>query len=208
MQKGVTFISGSTQFRADLEWWHIFLASWNGTSLRQDRLQSPDFSIWSNASGSWGCAAVWDSQWFQVAWQNCEEFSEASIAAKEMLPILVAAAVWGRQWVGSTVLCNSDNEAVVAVLQSGSVKDKKLAHMLRCLFFLEAKFQFTIVAAHIPGAINVRADALSCNHIDVVFASSLQARPTPQAVPQDLVWGLIHPQAWTSPEWTSWFSTI
>ena len=171
-------------------------------------MQSPDFSIWSDASGSWGCAAVWDSHWFQVAWQNCEEFSEASIAAKEMLPILVAAAVWGRQWVGSTVLCNSDNEAVVAVLQSGSAKDKKLAHMLRCLFFLEAKFQFTIVAAHIPGAINVRADALSRNHIDVFFASSLQARPTPQAVPQDLVWGLIHPQAWTSPEWTSWFSTI
>ena len=129
----------NTEFRADVEWWHIFLASWNGTSLlRQDRLQSPEFSIWSDASGSWGCAAVWDSQWFQVAWQNCEEFSEASIAAKEMLPILVAAAVWGRQWVGSTVLCNSDNEAVMAVLQSGSAKDKKLAHMLRCLFFLEA----------------------------------------------------------------------
>ena len=37
----------NTEFRADLEWWHIFLASWNGTSLRQDRLQSPDFSIWT-----------------------------------------------------------------------------------------------------------------------------------------------------------------
>ena len=57
----------------------------------------------------------------------------------------------------------------MAVLQSGSAKDKKLAHMLRCLFFLEAKFQFTIVAAHIPGAINVRADALSRNHILVSF---------------------------------------
>jgi len=36
--------------------------------------------------------------------------------AKEVVPILVAALVWGRQWVGATVLCNSDNEAVVAVL--------------------------------------------------------------------------------------------
>ena len=135
-------------------------------------------------------------------------FSEASIAAKEMLPILVAAAVWGQQWFGATVLCNCDNEAVVVILQLGSAKDKKLAHMLRCLFFLEAKFQFTMVAAHIPGAINVRADALSRNHLDVFFASSPQACSTPQAVPQDLVWGLIHPQAWTSPEWTSWFSTI
>ena len=51
----------NTEFRADLEWLHIFLASWNGTSLQQDRLQSPDFTIWSDASGSWDCAAVWDS---------------------------------------------------------------------------------------------------------------------------------------------------
>ena len=48
--------------------------------------------------------------------------------------------IWDRQWVSSTVLCNSDNEAVVAVLQTGSVKDKKLAHMLSSLSFLEAKF--------------------------------------------------------------------
>ena len=99
----------NSEFRADLEWWHISLGSWNGTSLlRQERLQSPDVTIWSDASGSWGCAAVWENQWFQVGWQKFEEFSEASIAAKEMLPILVAAAVWGHRWVGSTVLCNSD----------------------------------------------------------------------------------------------------
>ena len=63
----------------------------------------------------------------------------------------------------------------MAVLRSGSAKDKKLAHMLRCLYFLEAKFQFTMVAAHIPGAMNARADALSRNHIDVFFATFPQA---------------------------------
>ena len=104
-------------------------------------------------------------------------FSEASIAAKEMLPILVAAAVWGQQWFGATVLCNCDNEAVVVILQLGSAKDKKLAHMLRCLFFLEAKFQFTIVAAHIPSAINLRADTLSHNHIDVFLPPLLRHAP-------------------------------
>ena len=65
----------------------------------------------------------------------------------------------------------------MAVLQSGSAKDKKLAHMLRCLFFLEAKFQFTMVAAHIPGAINVRADALSRNHLDFFLPPLLRHAP-------------------------------
>ena len=85
-----------------------------------------------------------------------------------------ATTIWDRQWVSSTVLCNSDNEAVVAVLQTGSVKDKKLAHMLSCLSFLEAKFQFTTVAAHIAGAINVRADALSRNHNNVFLLPFLR----------------------------------
>lgn len=79
----------------DLERWHILLGSWNGTSLlQQEHLQSPDVTIWDDASGSWGCVAVWENQWFQVGWQKFEEFSKA---AKEMLPILVAAVVWGRQ---------------------------------------------------------------------------------------------------------------
>ena len=42
---------------------------------------------------------------------------------------LVAAVVWGEQWVSSTVLWNSGNKVVVAVLQSCSAKDKKLAHI-------------------------------------------------------------------------------
>ena len=141
-------------------------------------------------------------------WQEFSEFTEASIAAKELLPILVVAAVWGRHWVGYTVLCNCDNEAVVAILRSGSARDDRLSHMLRCLFFIEAKFHFTVVAAHIPGVENVLADALSRNHLDIFFASLPQACSYPDIVPRELVQGLVHQQAWTSPAWTKWFSTI
>ena len=46
------------------------------------------------------------------------EFEQAPIAAKEMVPILVAAAVWGRRWRGLTVCCHCYNEAVVASIQA------------------------------------------------------------------------------------------
>ena len=131
----------NTAFRAHLEWWHVFASSWNGvSSMRDTTLQSPSIEIWSDASGEWGCGAWWGCNWFQVQWNDWPVFSNASIAAKELLPIIVAVAMWGPQWVGSSVLCHCDNEGVVAVVKGRYCKDPTLAHMLRCLFFLEAKF--------------------------------------------------------------------
>ena len=54
-----------------------------------------------------------------MGWREFEEFSEASIVAR------VAAAIWGQECVGSTVMCNSDNEVVVAVLQFRVSKRKE-----------------------------------------------------------------------------------
>ena len=94
-------------FRVDLEWWHKFLGSWNGVSmLVQVQSQHPDIKVWSDASGSWGCAAVWNGKWFQISWKDHPEFMDTSIAGKEMLPIAVAAAIWGKEWRGCTVEFN------------------------------------------------------------------------------------------------------
>ena len=83
-------------FRTDLEWWHVFASSWNGVSLMWgDRAQAPSIEIWSDASGTWGCWAWWNVDWFQIEWMDWPAFANASIAAKELLPITVAAAVWG-----------------------------------------------------------------------------------------------------------------
>ena len=60
--------------------------------LVQVQCQHPDIKVWSDASGSWGCAAVWKGKWFQIGWKDHPEFMDTSIAGKEMLPIAVAAA--------------------------------------------------------------------------------------------------------------------
>jgi len=115
-------------FRADLEWWHTFLSDWNDVSMMsQPDLHSPDIQIFSDASGSLGCAAIWNNQWFQFAWDSAQEFTSAPIAAKELLPILVATAVWGKEWSGKTVKFRCDNQAVVSILQSGACKEPNMA---------------------------------------------------------------------------------
>ena len=176
--------------------------------LVQVQSQHPDIKVWSDASGSWGCAAVWNGKWFQISWKDHPEFMDTSIAGKEMLPIAVAAAIWGKEWRGCTVEFNCDNEAVVHSLVAGSCKERNMAHMLRCLFFIEAKFNFSIVASHVPGVLNVQADALSRNQPQIFFNSNPQAITTPSSVPKELITGLTKLDLWTSPTWAKWFSIL
>ena len=82
-------------------------------------------------------------------------------AAKELIPIMIAAVVWGRKWKGCKVTTLCDNSAVVAVLNSCYSQDKTLMQMLRCLFFIEAECQCTFMVKHISGQHNDLADDLS-----------------------------------------------
>lgn len=120
--------------RADIQWWQVFISVWNRVSLSP--ASRPVVTLWSDASGSWGCGAYSDSRWFQFQWtENC---MARSIEFKELLPILLAVLAWGRWWQGSVVQCRCDNAAVVCVLASRYSKSDDIMHLLRCLFFLEA----------------------------------------------------------------------
>ena len=61
------FIRLNEDARSDLEWWAQFVSSWNGVSLLSSvSNQPPDLTVTSDASGSWGCGAFWDINWFQL----------------------------------------------------------------------------------------------------------------------------------------------
>ena len=51
-------------------------------------------------------------------------------------PITIACTLWGRQWRGTTVRANCDNEAIVAAINSGYLQNSFLMHFLRCIFVL------------------------------------------------------------------------
>lgn len=55
---------------------------------------------------------------------QCNSALERShITLKELVPIVLATAIWEKQWIGKTVLAQCDNAAVVAIIYSGSSKD-------------------------------------------------------------------------------------
>ena len=115
---------------------------------------------------------------------------EAHIAIKELVPLVLAAALWGRQWKGRTILCRSDNTAVVAAINNTS-KVKESAHLLRCLAFICASFQCQLRASHIPGPHNTVADALSRNNLVQFYSVHPQAQARPTTIPAELIQLLI-----------------
>ena len=119
----------------------------------------PDFQVSSDAAGSLGYGAIFQSHWFSGAWSAEQRL--LSIAYKELFPIVVAAFLWGPQWVSRQVKFLCDNESVVAVLKSGTSRDKSLMVLLRYLTMLAIRHSFSFTASSVPGKDNPVADALS-----------------------------------------------
>jgi len=192
-------------FRSDLAWWDLFLESWNGVSLlRPAKLAVPHHHLYSDASGGFGCGALWGTQWFQFKWP--QSYAEVTIAPKELVPIVMACMIWGSCWQGKVVHVHSDNEAVVSVLNSGYSKDEQMMHLVRCLFFILAVWDISLFACHLPGVLNVAADAISRDNLPLLFLKvpdvSRQATPLPQALVDLLV--TVQPD-WTSRSWSHLF---
>ena len=199
----------NAECQADLEWWCLFIVSWNGVSLLHSfQARSPDVHVWSDASGSWGCGAFWQDHWFQLEW-GALPIAGASIAPKEFFPIIVACLLWGELWQGKLVCFHCDNEAVVNVITRQSAKDPLLCHQLRCLFFVSASYEFEVTASHTPGVTNTAADAISRNNLRLFFAQVPSANPRPSPVPHALQVGLCVAQPqWRRQDWTKWFSSF
>ena len=92
----------------------------------------------SDASGLWGCGAFWQRLWSQVH-----------------------ITAWGRATHANSICIRCDNAAVLAILRSGTSKDKLAIHLMRCLAFFHAEFNLSLEAEHLPSRLNAAANALS-----------------------------------------------
>ena len=190
--------------KADLSWWGCFLQDWNGTSFFPLH-QPPQLHIYSDAAGTCGCGGVARSfGWFQMMWPV--SWNEVGITAKELAPVVIAAALWGVHWSGKLICFHSDNMGVIALLNKLSSKVPIQMHLIHCLLFYAACYKFRFVAEYIPGTENSVADAISRDN------SSLFSHFIPQAtkveIPQVVADLLIHQWPdWGSSSWTRQFKS-
>ena len=203
------YIRLNESFRSDLMWWSLFLAPLNHSPLMRSLI--PDSQrVWfsSDASGSIGCGALWAPYWMQLKWFDTNEIrlEQDSITFKELLPIVLASALWGRSWKNQSVVVQCDNQGAVAGVNSGYSKVVRIMHLLRCLFFIRARFQFSLEAVYLPGEANQLADGISRDRLSFLFSQVSQVSRQPTQVPPALVSLLVTEQPdWTSPAWSQLF---
>ena len=202
----------NVEARADLFWWSSFIESWNGISIIPG--DGEVFQIGSDASDSWGCGAVYRDtlEWIQLPWSEAATAIEGSlipgesITFKELLPVVLACSIWGCKWRGNRVVCHCDNAGAVAAINSGYSRVAPIMHLLRCLFFIQALFEFEVKAVHVPGTSNGWADATSRNHAHLFLSQVQGAIGLQSLVPLRLVEIVLDLQpGWTSFIWTRRF---
>ena len=164
-------------FRSDLKWWGCFLPMWNGSGhLCSVIKREPQVVLTCDASGSWGCGAFTSTgQWFQLALPD--SWQEVHITVKELLPIVLAAAIWGPLW-----------------------------RVMRCLSFFLTHWDMMFVCSHIPGTDNCAADALSRNSLSSFQSLVPEAEADPTPIHEDLLQCLVHDTPdWTQVDWLALF---
>ena len=150
-----------------------------------------DFQVSSDATGSLGFGAIFKSHWFSGAWSVAQ--SSLSVAYKELFPIVVAAYLWGRQWLSRWVEFLYDNESMVAVLKSGTSWDKSLMVLLRYLTMLAIRHSFSFTASSVQGKADPIADALSQFHFQRFRRLAPHADSIPSPMPASFLAALQMP---------------
>jgi len=118
---------------------------------------------------------------------------------KELVPIVFICAVWGPLLQHKSVEFHCDNEGLVAAINKGSSKEETVMHLIRCLWFFTAIFDFHITVMHIAGIANNAADMLSRNQADEFLTAFPHNSNSPTPLPQSL-FCLVSP---SKVDWTS-----
>ena len=140
-------------------------------------IPSTTLNLFTDSSGAIGYGAYFDKKWFQGHW-SADQINR-SIQWKELFPIVLAAATWGHLWTKMCITFMCDNEAVATMIRTGTSKCPMIMELLQQLFFCAAKYNFSAIAQHIPGKLNLIADALSRFNMQVFHLAAPHTDPAP-----------------------------
>jgi len=151
----------SSEFRKDLDWWLYFLSRFAGVSLMLDQeWLTPDTVISTDACLVGGGGWI-DGEFFSVVFPKSVIGPTWHINALELLVLLIALKLWAPNFNGRKLLFYCDNEATVAVVNSGRCKDAVMLRLLREVVFVCSINNCQVRTVHLAGVENRLADSLS-----------------------------------------------
>ena len=174
------------EVRADLETWYQFFSKYNGRSfflldaVHTDRA----LQLYTDSSKTIGYGAVLGAEWLYGAWPD--DWKAYDITFLELYPIVLSSILWGSCFSNRTIEFHTDNLALVSNINKCSSRKPHIMLLVRALVKSMLRFNFVSYAIHIPGVLNVLADALSRNQIGLFRSLHKEAADLPLRVPKHL----------------------
>ena len=146
--------------REDIHWWCEWLPHWNSSSIipQTRSILSSDICLFTDASGK-GMGAMYGNEWIQAEWDDA--FASKDIDFKEGFAIIAAACTWGNKWSGRRIVFVTDNKPITQIWDSGTTPTPDTMALVRKLFLIAVRHQFSVAFKHISGHYNAIADAIS-----------------------------------------------
>ena len=148
------------EVKRDLTWWNRYLQEYNGISILWLHTSPEDEWIITTDASLTGYGGVSGCQYFRGTFPEHIRCNN-NITQLEMYAVLAAVRVWADKFRGRYFWVEVDNQAVMAVLNSGAAHNETLQILLREIAYIAATHQFIIKAKYINTEQNKLPDRLS-----------------------------------------------
>lgn len=160
------YITLKQEHRKDIQAWLLFAEHFNGRALLLDRrwVEAETIHFHTDASGSLGYGAIFQSHWFSGTWPD--HLLACSITLKELFPIVLALETWGTELRNRCIILHTDNWAVMHIINNQTAKVPLIMTLVRRLVLACMRYNILVRSEHIPGKQNILADLLSRLQVD------------------------------------------
>lgn len=190
IRKHYHLIKVTQAVKEDARIWLTFLDQYNGRSPFPELYWSDNetLNLFTDSCGSYGGGAIFQNHWVVISWpESWGPDIRRDITFLELVPILVAMWIWADQFTAKKLLINTDNIALVDILNAKSSKSQRVMSLVRPLVLLCMKNNIQIKTRHIPGYQNSIADSISRFQWERFRSLAPQADKTPARLPPELL---------------------
>lgn len=164
IKKSYFLIRVTNSIKEDARVWLQFIENYNGKTPFPDLDWSPNdaLNLFTDSCGSCGGGAFFNNRWAVISWPNSwSPEVRRDITFLELVPIVSAIWLWRDHFIAKKLLINTDNMALVHIINSQTSKSQRVMQLIRPLVLLCIKSNIQIKCVHIPGYYNSIADSIS-----------------------------------------------
>ena len=164
--------------------WKEFLSNHNRKTFLLDYiwLSNTHLQLFTDSCTTIGFGGYFQDNWFFGKWSPM--CLGLNIALLELYPICLALHLWGDQLRNKCITINTDNMAIVYVINNCTSKDSLIMLLVRRLVLLCMRLNILLRAQHYPGHLNKICDFLSRDQVNKALQLAPHLRKEPVDIPQ------------------------